>query len=410
MAHRICFICVALLAGSACTDTESATNLITHGPPAIQQVRLSEDYLDATGSPATRRVFAFGSLPDATPDDEHAVTSATITQDAPGMRIIMGSLLVGNYLEQIQCRGVVGPDGAFGDVPIGATPDDIAKCSVTNDVLPETCKGDHAVCMCQLAAGCTVGGTVVPQGAPVGVLDQDEDGAADVHQFKPGAAAVTCTGDGGKEIVPPIDLAQSYWYPSGDQQVPATGGFEALGPAIVLHLGNIVANSGPVFPTNATCGLTFSVDVVGKDNLRICAPPEGRPASCTGNLDECVETCTPGDVSAFSFKTSVMQMSIQGLSDGDTGVARTADLVAQSNTALDADAIANLQITENGAPYTMYTVALNNPPKTFTIHWTNPTGLDPNAMYTIVFPTTITDAYGQALPAPVTISFTTGAT
>jgi hypothetical protein len=42
------------------------------------------------------------------------------------------------------------------------------------------------------------------------------------------------------------------------------------------------------------------------------------------------------------------------------------------------------------------------------IHWTNATGLDPMATYTITFPTTFADYYNQGLPSPISVTFTTG--
>src|SRR6185503_14798536 len=76
----------------------------------------------------------------------------------------------------------------------------------------------------------------------------------------------------------------SYWNPSGNQQKPAQGGFDALGPAIVL----VPLDS---LPTGSECGLTFSPDVVDKDGNQICAPPDG----------DITQGCTPGDTSAFRF-------------------------------------------------------------------------------------------------------------
>ncbi|HWU88806.1 MAG TPA: hypothetical protein VN253_16180, partial [Kofleriaceae bacterium] len=56
-------VCLALaaIAGAACTDTDSATNLNPEGPPMIRQVRLVEHYLDSSMIERTRRVFAFGT-------------------------------------------------------------------------------------------------------------------------------------------------------------------------------------------------------------------------------------------------------------------------------------------------------------------------------------------------------------
>src|SRR5689334_6018910 len=112
MFFRTCHavLTLALIAGAiACTDTESATNLRTSGPPMIEQVRLDEAYTDASGMHATRRVFAFGTHPEATPDDvpgpvDQALGVQKSIGAGLGIRIIFGSLLIGNYLEEIQCN------------------------------------------------------------------------------------------------------------------------------------------------------------------------------------------------------------------------------------------------------------------------------------------------------------------
>src|SRR5262249_38267255 len=124
ISSRFGIACVlASLTVAACTDLDSATNLNPEGPPMIRQVRLKEKYQDATGVLTDRAapVFAFGTHPQITgPDEAHAVTSATAIGNK--LRVIMDELLVGNYLEQIECRAPVTTDGAFDSVPIGATP------------------------------------------------------------------------------------------------------------------------------------------------------------------------------------------------------------------------------------------------------------------------------------------------
>jgi hypothetical protein len=401
----------AIGALSACTDTESATNLHTSGPPTIEQIRLDEQYTDAQGAKSQRRVFAFGTHPQAKdPDDEHHVTAAIATKVS--LRIIIGKLLQGNSLQQVQCRAPVALDAngqptAFANVPVGATPDDIARCSVTSDVLPQTCTGSLAVCLCQIPTGC---GTL-SAGQPVGVLDANHDGAADNMQFTPGAAGIKCTSAIGTIDVP-INLAASYWNPSGFQQVPAMGGFDALGPAIVLVPASVGGTA--MLPTNMTCGLTFAPNVVDKTNTQLCAPANGHPAACAGiNLDQCGaaqgDTCTPGDVSAFTFGTQALALA-SFVNNGDVGVSRTDDVNVTANAPLDAASIASVQVKQGTTAYTQFTVTLDAMnPLLMRIHWTNATGLAAMTQYTITFPTAITDFYHQPLPAPLTVSFTTGA-
>ena len=456
-------IIVSLAGGAiACTDTESATNLRTSGPPMIEQVLLGETYTASDGSKNERRIIAFGSHPQAMgADEEHSTTSALAVQHATGfplrtstgggafsgIRVIFGSLLIGNYLEQVLCNAQVGAD-SYDNVPLGTTPDDMAKCAVPQDpaVLALSCTGDHAVCLCHLDSGCMVPNFgLVEKGKPVGVHDTPgpggaQDGAADTHRLIAGAAGIKCT-DGTRNINVPIDQVDSYYDPSGFQQVPAAGGFDAMGPAVVLlpagadGTGMVPSKFGPAMPTNMTCGLFFSPDVVGKNNIQVCAPPNGRPAGmapdgCDNvNLDQCNETCTPGDTSAVSWKTQPLGLSVATsagipLQDNATMFDRVDDFIVtvDNRIPLDPNNISNIQMTQNGAPYTKFTVSLDqNPPVTNSvvdIHLTDatvcpagtPAGqgcLAPNAMYTLTFPTSFTDGYGQGPPMPITFHFTT---
>ena len=226
--QKVVCVVAATVAVAACTDYESSTNLNPDGPAMITQVRLKETYT-TSGSMfvSTRRVFGFGTHPNATDVDAHPVTTASAVGNS--LRIIVDELLVGNNLEEIACRAPVNAAGAYARVPLGTTPDDIAKCAAAQDILPSTCAGDHAVCLCDLPGGCVVNAATIAMGAPVGVLDINQDGAADDTRFIEGAVGLRCG-----TIDVPIDLDMSYWNPSGNQQVPAMGGFEALGPAIVL--------------------------------------------------------------------------------------------------------------------------------------------------------------------------------
>src|SRR5262249_48226336 len=94
-------VVAALVSSAACTDTDSSTNLHSAGPPKVQQVRITESFVDATGTTQTRRVFGFGTHPQATSDQEHAVTSAIAAGDATTIkfRVIMDQLILGNNLE-----------------------------------------------------------------------------------------------------------------------------------------------------------------------------------------------------------------------------------------------------------------------------------------------------------------------
>jgi hypothetical protein len=128
---KVVCVVAATIAVAACTDYESSTSLNPDGPAMITQVRLKETYTTA-GSMfvSTRRVFGFGTHPMATDVDAHPVTTASAVGNS--FRIIVDELLVGNNLEEIACRAPVNTGGAYARVPIGTTPDDIARCAAAS--------------------------------------------------------------------------------------------------------------------------------------------------------------------------------------------------------------------------------------------------------------------------------------
>ena len=406
----------------ACTETESATNLHKSGPPPIEQVRLTESVQTGPVS-VPERVFGFGTFPGADPSIEHQVTNGAATGQS--LRIIFGKLLLGNYLEQIQCRAPVNmlPDGslsAFDSVPVGATPDDIAKCTpMSQDVLNASCGGALATCLCHLPNGCNG----IPMGSPVGIIDVNQDGSADTMQFMPNAVAFQCkAGSTSQTSVPkidvPADLAQSYWNPSGFQQAPYTCPsppcYDQVGPAIIL-VPTTPVGTKPLLPTNMDCGITIAPDVVDHSNIQPCAAPTGRPPECQDiNLDKCTldQMCTPGDVSAFTFHTEPLQVSIVQFTDGSVGVDRASDVTIKANVPVDPGSIASVTVRDvtNNVPYAAFTITLNPAnPTSVVIHWTAAGGLAANTMYSITIPTAFADFYHQGLPQAVTITFTTGA-
>jgi hypothetical protein len=368
-----------------CTDTDSATNLNAAGPPMLAQVRMIERTVDPDDPSMidSRRVFAFGTHDLAI--SEEISPNPLVVAVGNSMRLIIDELLVGNNLEEIACRGRV-DDDAFQRVPRGATPDSIAACAVSDGVLDASCRGATAVCLCDNDAGCNRGDTIVERGRPVGVLDDNQDGASDDTQFIDGAVGITC-GD----ITVPIDLDASYWNPSGDQNKPAMGGFDALGPAIVL------TSQGP-FPTNLDCNLVFADDVVDKQGNRVCAPPNGDVSA----------DCTPGDTSAFQFRTEPLKFQPALFADGAVGVSRTADAIFSTTTTLQLDTLnaATVTVTEAGAAFTAFTLDTSVTQRV-TINWD--AMLAPETVYTITFSTGVTDTYGRSAPETVTITFTTGA-
>lgn len=391
------------LALGGCIDTDSNTDLVTAGPPEIAQVRLVEEYQDTTGTPETRRVFAFGNQPTATTADEHAVTTAAANDQS--LRVIMDQLLRGNRLEQVECRGIVALDAngnptMFSDVTDDATPDDIAKCAVSDAALPESCVGANLTCICEIPPTSPLGGCDgIAYGQPVGVLDNNGDGAADFEQFKPGVVSIVCGPN--NDIPVPVDPSMSYWNPSGDQLVPAKGGFDALGPAMVL------VPYGGFLPTNVTCGLQFDPSVVDDANLEVCAIPGGRPADCTGRLADCPQFlagCNPGDVSAVTWGVEPLSISCT-VNDGDTGVPLDQPIFCNSNAPLFTSSVNNITFTAATGPAPDATIALSS---SSTIQISFNTPMTASTMYTLTLPTTVTDSFQQGLPASIVITFTTG--
>ncbi len=374
----------ATFAVAGCTTYESETDLNPEGPPMVRQVRMKETFSNpGSTSTSERRVFAFGTHPMASEAEAHPVMSATASGN--GFRVIMDELLVGNHLEEIACRAPVDTD-AFARVPLGATPDDVARCSAAQDILPRTCGGENAVCLCDNDAGCTVGVTMVAKGAPVGVLDINQDGAGDETRLIDGAVTFRCGA-----LTVPMDLDASYWNPSGNQQVPAMGGFEALGPALVM-----LPQRG--LPTNVTCQLEFGADVVDKQGLAPCTP-------LGGNIED---GCTPGDTTGFTFKVEPMSFE-NAPPNMATGVSKTTQVVLLANTQLDMTSVTtSTVVVTTTAPAVVPTYTLSvMMNRNITITFAAP--LTGSATYTVTLTTGVKDSFGQPLPTPYVITFTTAA-
>ena len=260
----------------ACDSSSSATDLVAGGPPQIRQVFMTEVFTDTSGIARQRAgVLAFGTHPDADPTLVHPVTTASAA-NTQSIRVVISQLLEGNHLEEIACRGPLADGTPYSFVPDGTTPDDIANCAVSTDLLATRCpaNGLHSVC--------------IGANGPVGVLDEDQDGASDDTRFIQGAAGVQC-GD----IKVPMDLDLSYWQPSGDQEVPAHGGILAIGPAVVLRpLAGL--------PTNSQCHIFFASSVTNKGGEEVCAPPAG---------DVTMNCAATGDTTLAKFGTEALSLT-----------------------------------------------------------------------------------------------------
>jgi len=258
----------AFAAAAGCADPESITALEPEGPPRILQVFVRERVVVADGAGAetleVRPELAFGHH-DALEEYDGEVTNAA-ADGSQRIRIVVDELLRGNFLEEIACA-----DGSWSRVPVGTNPTDVARCAGAD---LGGCKGAHAVC--------------VGAEGPVGILDENHDGAIDDTRFIDGAVVLSC---GGVEVA--LDLQRSYYQPAGNQILPADPygslGVDGLGPAVVLGLREGL-------PTGAMCGISFAVDVVDKDGNRVCAPRDG----------EVDGECVPGDTSEIAFSVETL--------------------------------------------------------------------------------------------------------
>ena len=367
----------AALLASACSVPETTTDLHPEGPPMLQQAFMSE--VDG----GRRVVLGFGWHPEVTngrapegeepeaTDNTHPVTKAAVANQS--FRFVFDELLVGNGLEEIACR-----DGSFSRVPLGATPDDIANCSVADDLLVQFCKGEHAVCL-------------NGSGIPVGVLDEDENGSADNTQMIDGALRIVCG-----SITVPLNRESSFWQPSGNQLVPAGQVPQSsLGPAIIA----VPANG--LLPGSQDCRIEFAGDVTDKEFNRPCAPIGGMED--TDNLGDCAS----GDMSAFSFTTEDIGLDSSVPSNNATGIAVTRRVIALILTARPDPATvptAAVTVMQGATPRTDFTVALNMA-NAQRVEITLAANLLPATTYTVTLGN-LTDTFGVAI-SPLSISFTT---
>jgi hypothetical protein len=367
---RRAWIGVGILAAAAgCNDTTTQTGLNPEGPPMVRQVFMTERALNASGNPVARRdQLAFGDHIDIPGGDDRSVTQAVAQPDSTQpIRVILDELLVGNHLEELECA-----DDSFSPVALGATPDDIARCSGPD------LSNCTAVCV------------------GIGIKDLNTDGAADGRRMRvygDGELAVTID-CGGVNI--PLDAELSFYNPSGNQQLGGSGDgvlrVDTLGPSLVL-----VPSQG--IRTGVECGLAFQPAVVDRDGLAVCAPPNGDVA----------QDCAPGDTSAIRF--TVEPLFVLG-SDPDEGETEaTESLISlQFNASIDAASVAGgVTLTENGVDRTADVTAMLAVGDATQIIIELAGGLAPGADYVLTVAPTITDIFGSALPEEHTLTFTTAA-
>ena len=371
----------ATLLASACSVPKSSTDLVPKGPPMIRQVFMWE-----TSANGFRNVLAHGWHPDVangrpgppaeTEDDTHAVTTASVS--AQFMRVVFDELLYGNGLEEIECRDTTpGGESLFSRVPLGTTPDDIANCAVAADLLPVLCKGPHATCL--NAAG-----------VPVGIVDDDEDGAPDNTRMIAGAVTLRC---GTFEV--PLNREQSFWQPAGNQLVPAgQSAGSSIGPALIL------APEGGRLPSKQTdCRLAFAPDVTDKEFIQPCVPTGGEED--TDNYGD----CTGGDMSAFHFGTESIVLSGSLPTNNSPAVAVTRRALQMTLSAeFDMTSVsgATATVMEGATARTDFTLTSTIARR---VDVTMAANLVANTMYTVTV-SNLKDTFGVVLD-PIVLQFTT---
>ena len=373
-----CVVLAAVIAGPACTDVESPTDLHPEGPPMIMQVFLDEEYDDPPGSGefTDRQVLGYGTHPNAL-TIKHQVLTANPDFRAQRIRVVLDELLVGNFLEEIACRSPV-DDDAYAFVPLGATPDDIARCAEQADVLPQTCTGDHAVCL-------------DPSGVPVGVLDENGDGAADDLQFIRGSVGIQC---GSIEV--PIDVQASYWQPSGNQQVPAAGSITGvLGPAVLLRTIDGL-------PTGKQCQVKFGDTVVDKGGERPCAPQWGPSGAPDETAWPPAVPCPANDTSAASVTVAPLHLFSPPFQPEEGGL-QTFDLpiLLTFNAKISVSSVQATLVPAPPSPLVVGTLSTD----ANTLQLSVQGGLARTTDYTLTV--TLTDLFGGGLAQPFVLHFTT---
>jgi hypothetical protein len=217
------------------------------------------------------------------------------------------------------------------------------------------------------------------------------------------SVAVKC-GSGGNINVP-LDLDLSYWNPSGDQNRPAQGGFDALGPAIVL-------TPTGALPTNVECGLFFADGsdpllpaIVDKQGERVCTPPNGDVEQACASV---------GDMSAFKFKVEPLTILPQSIAEGDTNVPRNIGMGGSSidflaNVPLSIASLSNVTLAPAVAGVTVTIVGAGNNARTIRVSGPAGTQLAATTLYTLTISTGVTDSFNQPLPQQLVLHFTSGA-
>lgn len=355
---------VIAVAFAGCSDKETSTELHPEGPPMIRQVFALELVTEGNISRQATQL-AFGTHPDIDETEDDGQVTNAIALGGQRIRVVFDELLRGNAIEEIACA-----DGSFSRVPIGTTPDDIEDCAGPVEAIQNSCT---AVC-------------VDPSAGPIGVLDENEDGAADDFRMISGQIRLLCDD---QEMA--LNLQESFYQPSGNQQITAGPlGINSLGPAVVL-----IPESG--LRTSSSCRFEFASDITDKDGNLVCAPPNG----------DIKQSCaSPGDVSLVSFQVEPLRVKGQDPPMDATNIPTSPTVLLQFNANIDPASASAITLEDDNSQPVAATVAVSSSDATLVTMMPD-APLSPNTTYTVVIATTLADAFGGTLPAVYTTSFTT---
>lgn len=364
-------IIAMLIFGYGCSGAPGDP-LDSEGPPRILQV-LARERVAVTDDEGKEHVelqarLAFGDHPDIDVEHDDRVVSAAVARDGQRIRIVVDELLRGSSLEEVACA-----DGSWSRVPPGTDIDDIARCAGAD---LSRCK---AVC--------------IGDSGPVGILDENGDGAIDDTRLIDGAVVLTCDG-----AAVPLDASRSYYQPAGSQRLStASLGTDSLGPAIA-----IVPAAG--MRPGAMCALGFH-DVVDKQGVALCASGAG-------------DACSPGDTTAISFGVEPFTLASSEPQNGATEVAlhgadsTDATITIQLNSELVPETVHGaIKVSAGGVDLNNLDAAMAADDEA-TIHITVPGGFKPDTEYkvTVVGGTSgIKNRYDDTLDKDRTITWTTAA-
>lgn len=359
---------------SGCSSLDSITDLDPAGPPKIVQVFVldsdAEDYVLAYGIHRDLNRCGFdkdqcseGFTCDTSTGDpqktnaDHCVDSSghqpgveAATASGASIRIVSKELLNPETVEQFVCACGAGcPAGK----DFSLKPD----CGVCGD--------DPATMTFDETGKC---------------VDLNDDGLPDLTTLLPGVASVTC----GTLLTYATDIGDGYYYPSGFQLPTSQVGYAGLGPAIVLNLQVDL-------PTNADCTVAIDPKVHDKEGNSFAAPD--RPV--TFHTEALAVPAGTGFGSAPAKSAKNVAVDIKSVTIGFNSTLKGSTVTASS-----------VKLTEKGGA----DVAAVGPPTVMAgTHIVLPltAALKAATTYTVTVAATVTDSYGQALPAAVTYDFMT---